>query len=276
MRNRVEKIALALMAALGIVVSLADLVGWLDVLAPGGALPKVTLLILSTVSLFLLLEVDRLKMIDNIHAQLSKLDIDASARELKSKHYAGVLQVHKEFPEKAFAGYLDSASRGVMILQTWIPNLHKFEEELVRAIVDRQVQVRILLLHPSSGVAQLREEALRAVRDPALEFDVKTSVKRCLSILESIFRSVGADQKERLEVRVYNALPSIAVYKVDERYLISSFLHGQLAIDSTQIEVEGPGTAMGQQIQRELDTLWEIGHSVEFPDWRTSVDTISL
>ncbi|UNO38451.1 hypothetical protein [Streptomyces sp. MST-110588] len=275
-RYRVERIALALMATAGIVVLLADLLGWLDKLAPGGALPKITLLILSTVTLFLLLEVDRLKVLDHVNTQLSKLDIDAVARDLKQEHYGGVVQVHRHFPEEKFTGLVEAAGREVTILQTWVPNLHWFSSALRKAIVDRRVQVRILLLHPASPVARLRDEALRTVRDPALDEDVKASVERCLSILESIFREVPEGDRARLQVRVYNSLPSVAVYKADEHYLVSSFLHGQLAIDSTQIEIDGGETVMGRGVQKELDMLWRVGCDVDLRDWRASVNTISL
>ncbi|WP_434587487.1 hypothetical protein [Streptomyces sp. A5-4] len=275
-RYRAERIALALMAAAGIAVLLADLLGWLDKLAPGGALPKITLLILSTVTLFLLLEVDRLKVLDNVNTQLSKLDIDALARELKQEHYGGAVQVHRRFPDERFTGYVEAATREVTILQTWIPNLHRFDSELKKALIDRQVRVRVLLLHPSSPVARLRDEALRTVRDPALDDDVRASVERCLSILESLHRGASTAARSRLQVRVYNSLPSVAVYKADERYLVSSFLHGRLAVESTQVEIDGCNTVMGREVQHEMDTLWMIGRDVDLGDWRGSVATINL
>jgi hypothetical protein len=82
------------------------------------------------------------------------------------------------------------------------------------------------------SAADLRNEALRGLRDPALEEDVQAGVARCLSTLASLFQGVRDGDRSRLQVRVYQALPSIAVYKADEHYLVSSFLH-QLAIDST-------------------------------------------
>lgn len=311
-RRRVEQIALGLMAASGVVVLLADLFGWLDALAPGGALPKVTLLILSTVTVFLLLDLDRLKKLDtldtvrdqvealgpgvreqitaleagvgaqiaalnaNIGAHLSKLDIDAVAQRLKRQHYAGVVGVHSRFPEEAFNGLLERAGEELVILQTWIPNLHHFRTPLHKAITDRQVTARILLLHPASPVAGLRDEALRAVRDPALAVDVRSSVEGCLAGLAELNAALAPENRPLLQVRLYNSLPSLAVFKVDDRFLVSSFLHGQLAIDSTQIEIDGADTVMGEEVHRELRTLWSIGRDVDLLDWRTSVASISL
>ncbi|MEU6867631.1 hypothetical protein ABZ924_31075 [Streptomyces sp. NPDC046876] len=304
-RYRVERVALALMATSGVVVLLADLFGWLDALAPGGALPKVTLLILSTVTIFLLLEIDRLRKLDDVQervealdgsvqaqvallgsgiraqvtdmdahmqAHLSKLDIDAMSQRLKEQHYGGVVRVHRRFPEEEFIGYVEDAGQEVAVLQTWIPNLRHLEEALVKALVAQQVPVRILLLDPSSPVAGLRNEALKDVLDPALAEDVKARVEGCLAGLARIHRRLAPGAHPRLQVKVYNSLPSIAVFKADERYLVSSFLHGQLAVDSTQIEVDGSHTLMGREVQEEFDTLWSIGVDVDLPDWRASLD----
>jgi hypothetical protein len=272
-RRRAERIALVALAAVGIVVLVADLFGWLDGLVDNDALPKVTLLILCTVTVFLLLELERLEVLDNVDRQLSKLDIDAVARDLKHQHYCGVVQVHLRFPEETFIGLVDGAAHEITILQTWIPNLQRFEWAL-REAVRRQVDVRVLLLHPSSPVARLREEALR--RDPALAEDVKANVERCLSIFESIAAELPERDQSRLQVRLYNSLPSIAVYKADEHYLVSSFLHAQLAIDSVQVEIDGSDTPVGEQVERELATLWRIGCEVDLRDWRRSLSAIAL
>lgn len=262
MRRMAERITLAAMAGLGILVLIAEPLG----LLPADVIPKITLLALSTVTLFLLLEVERLQLLDNIDARLSELDIDTIAQKLKRDHYAGIKVVHDRFPDDIFIQHLKSAKE-VTILNTWIPNLYKFESSLVCAL-NREAKIRILLLNPNSGGAQLRDEALRAVRDPILFDNVKDGVKRCLVILESILKGVDKNREAGLEVKLYDSLPSIAVYRSDTHYFVSTFLHGQLAIDSPQFEIDGTDTIWGERVQRELDTLWTIGYEVDFRQWR--------
>ncbi|MEE1940512.1 hypothetical protein V1L54_14040 [Streptomyces sp. TRM 70361] len=275
-RHQAERVALVVVATIGIVAVPADLLGWLDKLAPDGTIPGITLIILSTITLSLFLELDRLKELDTIKAQLAKIDIDIIADELRQDHYGGVTQVHRRFPENEFARFLGGVNRQVTILQTWIPDLEEFDAELRKALVERRAELRFLLLHPSSPVARLRDEALRSLRDPAREENVRASVERCLSILGDLYHGIGEDDRGRLRVRVYNSLPSVAVYKVDECYLVSWFLHGRLAINSAQLEVHGSDTAMGEKVQQELDTLWRIGRDVDLRDWRVSISNISL
>ncbi|MFD9412393.1 hypothetical protein ACFWBN_36045 [Streptomyces sp. NPDC059989] len=272
LRQRAERTGLAMMAAAGILVTVADTLGWLDKVAPGGV-TKLTLLILSVVTGTVLLEIGRLGLLDNVNNQLSRLDMESIAEGLKREHYSGVIRVHRRFPEEAFTRYVETAEREVAILQTWIPNLHEFKHALKKAVVDRQVRVRILLLLPSSPVAGLRDEALGTAQDPP-EADVNLDVQHCLSTLAGLYGSVRPEDRERLQVRVYNSLPSIAVYKADEHYLVSSFLHGRLAIQSTQTEIDGADTVMGREVQEELNTLWRIGRDVDLADWRGSLSTI--
>ncbi len=58
MRRKAERISLAVMASLGTVVLVAGPLG-LDRFLPVDVVPKITLLVLSTLTLFLLLEVER-------------------------------------------------------------------------------------------------------------------------------------------------------------------------------------------------------------------------
>ncbi|MEV7441565.1 hypothetical protein AB0O22_10490 [Streptomyces sp. NPDC091204] len=266
-RYRAERISLGAMATAGILVLLADVLGWLDRMAPGGTLPKITLLILSTVTLFLLMEFDRLKVLDSISTQISGLTLDGLTGELRRQHYLGVTRVHPVFPTEEFKRLVGGARREVAILQTWIPNLEGLEEELEKAVTERNVEVRILLVHPKSDVVYLRDQALRSTRRTV-------SVNASLDILHGMHGRLPAELRSRLKVRVYNSLPSISVYKADEHYLVSSFLHGQLAIESTQIEIDGGDSLMALQVQKELNILWEIGSEVDLRDPMRSVDVI--
>lgn len=273
LRRRAERAALAVMASLGIVVLAANELGWLDRLAPGGVIPKITLLILSTVTIFLLLEVERLQTLDKIEASLANLDIQGIAAALRDKHYAGLVKVHPRFSEELFGEYVGKAKQ-VTILNTWIPNLELLREDLEQAL-KRRAEVRILLLHPKSMVTGLRERALRERGVDQGGEPVRDGIERCLKVLHSMHRDLDDRRRGKLRVRVYNSLPAVSVYRADEHYLVSVFLHGQLAINSPQFEVDGAETPLGRQVQRELDTLWDIGHDVALDDWQRGIDLIT-
>lgn len=272
MRHRAERFGLALMAFLGIVVLVLDLLGWLDRFAPGGTIPKITLLVLSTVTVVLLLEVDRFQALEKLDTRLGLLDIEEKAKKLKDKHYAGLLKVHPHLVDDIFIEYVRSAKK-VTILNTWIPNLGALLPALVEA-VNRGAEVRVLLLFPNSGVAKLRTAALLAGGVKKPDDRVKIGVQHCLAELANACDGVKQRRRGCLRVKVYNTLPSISVYRADGHYLVGMFLHGQLAINLPQFEIDGVNSVLAQRVQGELDTLWKIGQELDLDDWENGLDLI--
>ena len=134
--------------------------------------------------------------------------------------------------------------------------------------------MRILMLFPDSRVASLRSEALLGTKQaPFREDHVRLGVRHCLDVLGAIASMVDSEHRRYLRVRLYHSLPAVAVYGVDERAFVSPFLHGQLAVNTPQIEVLGQESLLGRAVFREVETLWEIGQ--EFGDvtqWRMDLD----
>jgi hypothetical protein len=274
-RRWTERLSLGGLAVAGFAVGVADLLGWLDKVAPKGV-ATLTLLLVSGVIVVLLVELTPLRALDDIRDRLAGLDIDTIAAALRREHYAGVVRVHQRFPDEVFADYVGQARR-VTILNTWIPNLDLLERQLAAAIVDHRAEVRIMLLHPKSLLVGLRDEALRGrsgSSGDSGDAHVRTGVTNCLETLARMHRQLPK-RHGHLKVRVFNSLTSVSVYRADRHYLVSVFLHGQLAIHSPQFEIEGTeDTVLGQQIQRELDTLWDMGHDIDLNDWTRSIDKI--
>lgn len=103
-RRGVEQGILVVMASVGFVVVVVEHLGLLERLFPADLIPKITLLVLSTITVFLLLELERFQSLDNIDARLSELDIGSIAQRLRRDHYAGVVEVHRRFPKTCLPG----------------------------------------------------------------------------------------------------------------------------------------------------------------------------
>lgn len=254
-RRNVERFCMFAIAGVAIAALMADQFGWLERVLPPDSLPKITLLVLCGITLFLLLELDRFHVIDSIRHRLDEV---VTARE---HTYAGLEQVHTRLDYTAFEQRLQTADR-VTILNTWIPNLELLADAL-ESVARRAGQVRILLVAPESPVIKLRDEALRAGGVEPVSYDVHAEVERCVQILSLIHRRLPARRRSSLHVRMFDSLPSMAVYQADDRYLVSVFMHGRLAINSAQFDVNGSDTELGRQVRREIDTLWQIGRDVE-------------
>jgi hypothetical protein len=96
---------------------------------------------------------------------------------------------------------------------------------------------------------------------------IRLGVRHNLAILATLADALDDDARGRLHVALYDSLPSLAIYRIDDRALCSVFLHGQLAVDAPQMLISGRGSLLGDKVFSELDTLWSIAHEIE--DLRT-------
>ena len=187
---------------------------------------------------------------------------------------SGIVRVHKNLDYHLLVDLMADAEE-IVILNTWIPELNILDDALVEAL-GRGTYVSILMLYPDSQIARLRSQALQGgPQARAREDRVRPGVRHCLEVLAAIARAAGDEGRRHLRVRLYHSLPSISVYGVDDRAFFSVFLHGQLAVKSPQIEVEGQDSLMGRLVFRELETLWETGHEFEdLGQWETEMEAM--
>ena len=161
-------------------------------------------------------------------------------------------------------------AREINLLSTFIPAFDVFSDA-IREALSQGAHVRILMVHPSSPAASMRTAGLG--RDPS---DVKHGVEHCLNQFARLASSLDEDDaRKRLVVRLYNSLPSVAVYNVDDHSLVSVFLHGQLAIHAPQLELHGRESLLGKVFYKEFMTLWDrAGEVRDIRSWPSEIDDL--
>ena len=151
----------------------------------------------------------------------------------------GLSRIHAAFPTDTFAAALERLLQNqeqakdddhkvddppvenhkeVAILQTFAPNLEHYRTHLSRCL-QAGVRVRILLAWPYSLAAVLREEVLKryAAEPLAEDFAIQGSVIANLKILEATIRV--SRNPTNLEIRLYDTLPSLALYRAGSTLL---------------------------------------------------------
>jgi hypothetical protein len=104
---------------------------------------------------------------------------------------------------------------------------------------------------------------------------VRPGIEHCLDVLTAVSLMVDDGRRRNLRVRLYDSLPSISLYGMDDRAFVSFFMHGQLAIKSLQIETLGQETLMGRCAFQEMATLWNLGHELaDISRWRSHTLTV--
>ena len=194
----------------------------------------------------------------------------------------GLQTIHPGFPADRFAAALeqligadDGDDRQVAILQTCAPNLDQYRAQLSRCLL-AGVSVRILLAWPYSLAASLREAVLKRYADEPLadDFGIQASVIANLETLEATIR--GNAHAERLQVRLYDTLPSMALYRAGHTLLAAPFLHGALAIHTFQLELDlqASDPLITGTLLNDFELMWTVARPfLPDPDrnWRSSL-----
>jgi hypothetical protein len=194
----------------------------------------------------------------------------------------GLTYIYPNFPKDRFGAEIDNAiysddreQKRVDILQTFAPNLNDYFEHLTRCI-QNDVQVRILLAWPYSEAAKLRENVLRRYTNSNIsdEINICDRVIANLETLEKIIRI--SDNSQLLDVRLYDTLPSLAIYRAGDYILAAPFLHGLLAIDTFQLELKlnTSNQLIAHTLQKDFELMWQVARQF-YPDpnrnWRNDL-----
>ena len=141
----------------------------------------------------------------------------------------GLSYIYPQFPRHKFSQAIDRVinseeqdEKQVDILQTFAPNLDDYYEHLIGCL-QNQVKVRILLAWPYSQAAKLREAVLSKYAHANLqnEINIRNAVVANLETLEKIIQTVG--QSKTLEIKLYDTLPSLAIYRAGNYSFSCSF-----------------------------------------------------
>lgn len=182
------------------------------------------------------------------------------------------VEEHRTLDHDRLILHIAAAQTEVDILETWTGLLEDRHRDRFLGAVDSAVRhgvdVRILLLDPDSAAAEQRAEELHHARVPLLIMDN-------LRYLYRFRRGLEPRLARQLQVRVYDASPSVQLYRWDDKALISFFPIGVRAYDARQIEayMDSP---LGQFMASRFDELWGTSTTRTLDDFMALPLTIRL
>lgn len=164
------------------------------------------------------------------------------------------VEEHPRFDDEEFSSHVAAASSTVSIMDI---GSHLLEgsgrDRFLRALrtaLGNGVLVRVLLLDPDSAAASQRAEEIRPV-------NVREVIVDNLRRLNEFAESLGAEARARFQVRIYDASPTVHMFRWDDKALISFFPVGVRASAAPHLEVF-MGSPLGEFVESRFDYLW--GH----------------
>jgi hypothetical protein len=165
---------------------------------------------------------------------------------------AAAIQEHMRLDRARLTTGIRGSRWTVQMMATWSsmledPHREPFLEALGTAL-RTGATVRVLLLNPESVAVAQRTRELDGL-------DVRLLIGANLRHLDGFARRLDPLPRRRLEVRIYDASPSMQLFRWDDKVLISFFPLHQRVAAARQIEtyVSNP---LGEFAQSRFDELW--------------------
>lgn len=148
------------------------------------------------------------------------------------------------------------------ILKIWIPSFELLHDALLDAIVKRQCEVEILLLHPHCTEAI--EKRSKAYNQDLSR--VQSHITNNLRDLMELYRQLPAEYKNKLTVKLHRDFISLSLLGVDNTFYAGLYLHGRVATEGTQLRVKGKGTPFYTELYKHFKYQWKNAEVVDLAD----------
>jgi hypothetical protein len=182
------------------------------------------------------------------------------------------VEEHRTLNHDQLVENITTAMVEVDILETWTGLLEERHRERfldgLSSALRHGVELRVLLLDPESSAAEQRAEELHHTQVPLLIMDN-------LRHLHQLRRSLDPLVARQLQVRVYDASPSIQLYRWDDKAFISFFPVGVRAYDARQIEAF-MSSPLGEFVAGRFEELWNESTTRRLEDFMTLGLTVRL
>ena len=160
-------------------------------------------------------------------------------------------RLYLQFPLEELYSEISTANEHVRLLYTWIYAAKPLLNALT-PVSQRGVKIQILMLHPQSAFASLRSREI-GFGDPEHGASQVTSN---LSAFASWLRQDN-DAAGHVEIRLYDAFPTIVMVDTGDRLIYSPLFHGALALEGPYIEARREDEELYLRVQRHFLRLWD-------------------
>jgi len=126
-------------------------------------------------------------------------------------------------------------------------------EELLKWVTDRdKLHIRIMVLNPRSSYCRVRDAEEGGTTGEIAEWAMR--------LTEAVLRA----NHSRIQIRWYNTLPTVNMYRLDDVIFLGSYLIGRLSRLTVTLEVDVAGL-LAEQYLAHFDNLWN--PPAEHADW---------
>ena len=160
----------------------------------------------------------------------------------------------------------------VRILETWTELLRddNYKQRLSQAIfrcAEKNHEIEILLLNPENGdLVEARALDLQSISNDFSSINIRKNVYINLQEIQKITQELKlSGNQNRLKVKFYNYIPSLAMYMCDPHLFVTFFRSGELTTMSQQLKlhIDSP---VSEFINQRFDQIWRDPKTISLED----------
>lgn len=192
---------------------------------------------------------DRIKKSATSESDLRKMLHESGLQGVYERHYRDI--IIKE---------IGTCTKEVAILHTYLVGPKSFEQALVGA-AQNGAKIKVLLLDPDSAIARQRSIDLWPGDSPtkADEGYVPSQIRMTV---DEFKRIILANNLKNFEIKLYNTLLSVQIFRCDDDLYCGFYPHGKKALDAAQFKIHGH-TYLSSQFLNEFDLVWDMAMLVD-------------
>lgn len=172
---------------------------------------------------------------------------------------AGIMETCEAMPLVELKVRMSNAKQCVRIMHTFIDDPRQYKEAFVSATRNGS-RIQLLFLNPDSQYARQRSRDVwpkNSLTPPDEQF-VSKQITYSIDVLHAMVVEHGI---KNLEVRLFDSLPSLALYVTDDQILLGFFLSGTKTDSATMLTVSGT-TFFTRDLLGEFENRWASAKSV--------------
>jgi CheY-like chemotaxis protein len=188
--------------------------------------------------------------------------IDVRMESVEDQRTAGIKKTLPSFDAKELTERARRTQKSIRILQTYSGMIDQLTEPL-REAASRGVNIRILFLNPDSKQAWYRSmDLFKFIDEPTKSRNpVRANIINELETLAGLLEEEGL--KDYVEMRVYDATPTISLYGFDDVNVLGVYWRKLAAIAGTQFEISASildieNLRLARAVHEHFEDLWEM------------------
>ena len=167
-----------------------------------------------------------------------------------------IATLHDANPTAAVSSAIADAQREVILFNGWIPDFEGIQRGL-RAAIQRQVSVRILLLNPDSHLSAFRAYEIGLPNPETQRYYTRIDLDNMVRFIEE------AGGRSCVSIRLFDELLVAPVYATDSEMFAGWFYKARRAVAGPVVRVGGPSTPLYAAMKDSFERVWQNGSTVE-------------